>query len=279
VLKSCKWAKESLFKQALSFANVMADEARITVFELLSFRSLQVQFSKTPGSKYRSVKVKFHKVWDLTKFKSVETVHRRFTIVTSLSSVMKRLFDMIHASYEDRIHAGDTRRQSSPPFKLDLEHFVEYVNKLLLLLILSLVLVDHVFELTEDKEDRTDALISFCDELFSKVTTQTSFWKLLDAMLRVHHGRDETCLKYCRTLPAQAQDEFLSKGVEYPPEEYRDWLCSKIQGCTAKKKMYITEGRILQTETYGFIPFAFCSTSITLSTVDSHPIFILLYCF
>jgi hypothetical protein len=51
VLKSCKWAKESPFKRALSFANVMADEASITVSKLLSFRSLQVQFSKIPGTK------------------------------------------------------------------------------------------------------------------------------------------------------------------------------------------------------------------------------------
>jgi hypothetical protein len=130
VLKSCKWAKESLFKQALSFANVMADEACIAVFELLSFPSLQVQFSKTPGSKYRSVKVKFHKVWDLTSRRN-----------TAIGSAVK-----------------------------------------------------------------------------FKVARQT-------------------------------------------------------------KKMHITEGRILQTELYGFIPFAFCSTSITLSTVDLHPIFILLYSF
>jgi hypothetical protein len=60
--------------------------------------------------------------------------------------------------------AGDMRRQSTPPFKLDLKHFVEYANKLLLLPFLSLVHVDHVFELTEEgKEDRTDALISLCE--------------------------------------------------------------------------------------------------------------------
>ena len=134
----------------------MADEAGITVSELLGFRSLQVRFSKIEGTKYRSIKVKFHKIWDLTKFKSVETLHRHYTIVTSLSSVMKRLFEMIHASYEDRMQDGDMRRQSTPPFKLNLQHFVEYDNKLLMLLILSLVLVDHFFQLTGGRENQTE---------------------------------------------------------------------------------------------------------------------------
>ena len=38
-------------------------------------------------------------------------------IVTSVSSVVKQLYDLMHASYEDRVNV-DMRRESMPPFVL-----------------------------------------------------------------------------------------------------------------------------------------------------------------
>jgi hypothetical protein len=101
-LKSCQWSDESLFAQAHSFANVLADEANISVVELLGFRSLQVRFAKIKGKTYRQIKVKFQKVWDLTHYTSKESLHQRHSIMTSMSSVMKILFKLFHASHEDR---------------------------------------------------------------------------------------------------------------------------------------------------------------------------------
>jgi hypothetical protein len=46
IFKSCKWVKESLFTQALSIVSVMADEANVTVKDVLSYRSIQVRFKK-----------------------------------------------------------------------------------------------------------------------------------------------------------------------------------------------------------------------------------------
>jgi hypothetical protein len=236
-LKSCQWSDESLFAQAHSFANVLADEANISVVELLGFRSLQVRFAKIKGSTYRQIKVKFQKVWDLTHYRSKESLHQRHSIMTSMSSVMKRLFELFHASYEDRKKKGDYHRQTLPPFALDLEKFVTHVNKLLLYLILSLVLVDHVFDITA--EGPIDDLFKFCEMFFGKVVSQTTFWKLLDSMLRVHHGKNEKVIKYCRKLPTEAEDQLEAKAVEYPAEVYRDWLCSKIHDTRSKKsKVY-----------------------------------------
>jgi hypothetical protein len=154
-----------------------------------------------------------------------------------MSSVMKRLFELFHASYEDRKKKGDYHRQTLPPFALDLEKFVTHVNKLLLYLILSLVLVDHVFDITA--EGPIDDLFKFCEMFFGKVVSQTTFWKLLDSMLRVHHGKNEKVIEYCRKLPTEAEDQLEAKAVEYPAEAYRDWLCSKIHDTRSKKsKVY-----------------------------------------
>jgi hypothetical protein len=234
-LKSCQWSDESLFAQAHSFANVLADEANISVVELLSFRSLQVRFSKIKGSTYRQIKVKFHKVWDLTHYTSVQSLHQRHGIVTSMSSVMKRLFGLFHAAYEDRKNTGDYHRQTLPPFALNLQKFVAHKNNLLLYFILSLVLVDHVFDITEAKEGQVDRLFRFCEKFFGKVVSQTTFWKLLDSMLRVHHGKNNKVIEYCRRLPTEAEDQLEAKSVEYPAEVYRDWLCSKIHDTRSNK--------------------------------------------
>jgi hypothetical protein len=108
----------------------MADKANLRLLELLSFRSIQVRFAANKGIKYRSIKLKFHKIWDLTQYDSVQALHHRHTIVTSLSSALKSLFAMIRASYKDRMQDGDTRRETIPPFILGIDKFVAHVDNL-----------------------------------------------------------------------------------------------------------------------------------------------------
>jgi hypothetical protein len=100
-----------------------------------------------------------------------------------------------------------------------------------------LVLVDHVFDITA--EGAMDDLFKFCETFFGKVLNQTTFWKLLDSMLRVHHGKNGKVIEYCRKLPTEAEDQLEAKAVEYPAEVYQDWLCSKIHDTRSKKsKVY-----------------------------------------
>jgi hypothetical protein len=69
---------------------------------------LQVRFAKIKGSTYRQIKVKLYKVWDLTHYTLVQSLHQRHGMVTLLmSSVMKRLFKLFHAAYEDRKNTCD----------------------------------------------------------------------------------------------------------------------------------------------------------------------------
>jgi hypothetical protein len=52
-----------------------------------------------------------------------------------MSSVIQRLFELFHAAYEDQKNTVDYRRQTLPPFALDLEKIVTHVNNLVLYLI------------------------------------------------------------------------------------------------------------------------------------------------
>jgi hypothetical protein len=169
----------------LSIVSIMADEANVSVEDVLLYRSIQVRFKKIGGTKHHVIMMNFQKVWDFSAYKDAATMQGNNPIVTSVSSVVKRLYDLMHASYEDRVKV-DMRRESMPSFVLSVSQFTVYVEQLLLLLILILVLVNHVFEMSKRKED-TQELFTFCEKLFHTVHAQGSYWKLLEYMLRVHY--------------------------------------------------------------------------------------------
>jgi hypothetical protein len=256
IIRLSVWPDSSVFDSAKDLTSAYTVQSKLDAMEFLSFFGLSLYHTK--GSK-SLIKVRHSKVYNLARFPAQYQVQQEHPMIAGFHQMCDRLVKHVTASYEDKQEI-DNSLQVQPKW-LNPNKFFDRGQRLIRLFQLTPLVVDHVFQFTENGE--SNRLIPHTSQIFEKVKSFADHHRLLEHMLRVisndeaflHHPK---LLRLCRSQPSRTKALFQNEIFHHPPEQYRDELIALIReaflinsrpffwdGNVRKKDMFIVRWKVL----------------------------------
>ena len=219
----------SIMEEAFLYVNIMTAEAGVPLLKYMKHLALTIHFSKDN----KEIKLKFIKVWT-TPFSNKISDKAR-AVELSFKKTRMKLLTVLQAAWEDKtkvIGAAAKQGISVPDHLRSINKFAHRGKQLLELLLAATVLVDYCLDFTatikSTRKKNSRTILEFVRDLFQEETNFISGWKLLEYLLRVKIGGDETTLATIKEQPGRGRTILTGAIYSFYPEKVRDWAVAII---------------------------------------------------